>query len=67
MSDFISRQAAIDALCAVCGKADELESYDQCYECSGYGDDYSFHDDGELVSNCEGCPWNDSSADSWDD
>lgn len=26
-----------------------------CYECSGYGYDYSYDDDGELVSNCDDC------------
>lgn len=27
---------------------DELrDSYDYCYECSGYGDDYSIDDEGE--------------------
>lgn len=30
-----------------------------CYECRGLGDDYRFDEDGELVSNCEGCPNND--------
>lgn len=35
---------------------DELrDSYDYCYEFSGYGDDYSI-DDGELVCNCPDCP-----------
>lgn len=32
--------------------------YDCCYECTGYGDDYSFDDDGELVCNCGDCPFN---------
>ena len=50
-----------------CEYEEELECYDQCYECSGYGDEYSFDDKGELVSNCDDCPWNNSSADSWDD
>ena len=26
-----------------------------CYECKGYGDDYYFDEDGELVSACETC------------
>ena len=26
-----------------------------CYECSGYGDDYSIDEDGELVCNCDTC------------
>ena len=25
------------------------DNYDYCYECSGYGDDYSIDDEGELV------------------
>ena len=32
------------------------DNYDYCYECSGYGDDYSIDDDGELVCNCPDCP-----------
>jgi hypothetical protein len=31
---------------------------DYCYECRGLGDDYSYDEDGDLVSNCEGCPYN---------
>lgn len=34
------------------------EEDDRCYECTGYGDDYSYDEDGELVSNCTYCPWN---------
>lgn len=26
--------------------------------CRGYGDDYSFDDDGELVDNCTDCTFN---------
>jgi len=40
---------------------DEL---DYCYECGGYGDDYSV--DGELVCNCDTCPMNPFRGD-WDD
>lgn len=29
-----------------------------CDECSIYGDDYSFDDDGEMVCNCDNCPMN---------
>ncbi len=29
---------------------------DICYECSGYGDDYSIDENGELVWNCPDCP-----------
>lgn len=32
------------------------ELYDQCYECTGYGDDFRFDEDsGELVSSCDTC------------
>ena len=31
---------------------------DFCYECSGYGDDYYLDDNGELVSACSECPFN---------
>lgn len=31
---------------------------DYCDECRGYGDDYSFDDDGELVDNCNECIFN---------
>lgn len=38
---------------------DKLEDdYDYCYECGGYGNDYSFDDDGDLVCNCDDCPFN---------
>lgn len=38
----------------------EDEAYpwdDYCYECSGYGDDYSVDENGELVCNCLTCPF----------
>ena len=31
---------------------------DRCYECGGYGDDYSYDENGDLVSNCDDCPHN---------
>jgi len=34
------------------------DDYDRCYECTGYGDNYSFDDDGELVCNCGDCLYN---------
>lgn len=37
---------------------DTPDEYDPCYECSGYGDDYHFDEDGELVSSCPDCPLN---------
>lgn len=48
---------------------DELEQYDTddddyCYECTGYGDDYTIGEDGELVCNCDDCPHNESN---WED
>lgn len=37
----------------------EPEDDDHCYECGGYGDDYSYDEEtGELVSNCDNCPYN---------
>lgn len=30
---------------------------DHCYECGGYGDDYSVDENGELVCNCFTCPF----------
>lgn len=39
---------------------DDYDYYaDICYECSGYGDDYMYDEDGELVSCCPTCPFND--------
>lgn len=29
-----------------------------CYECTGYGDDYYIDDDGELVCYCPECLFN---------
>ena len=37
---------------------DEDWGVDPCDECAGYGDDYSFDDHGDLVSNCPTCPFN---------
>ena len=42
----------------------EEDSYDYCYECNGYGDDYYVDEDGELVCRCPECPMN---PNSWDD
>lgn len=36
---------------------DPLDDYDICYECSGYGDDYSYDDNGNLICNCDACPF----------
>lgn len=46
---------------------DPWDDYDWCYECTGYGDDYSYDEDGELVSNCDNCPNNPNRHDPWDD
>lgn len=35
-----------------------MDDYDVCYECTGYGDDYSIDENGELIRNCENCPFN---------
>ena len=41
--------------------------YDYCYECTGYGDDYYYNDDGDLVSACDDYPHNKSNwEDDWD-
>lgn len=34
------------------------DDIDFCYECTGYGDDYSYDENRELVSNCDTCPMN---------
>lgn len=40
---------------------------DICYECGGYGDDFSFDEDGELVCNCPTCPFNEDNVDNEDE
>ena len=36
------------------------ELYDQCYECTAYGDDFYFDEAvGEIVSSCDNCWVND--------
>lgn len=42
------------------------DEFDYCYECEGYGDDYSVDENGELVHNCETCQ-NNPFIDDWDD
>ena len=45
---------------------DVLDEYDDiCYECTGYGDNYSENEYGELVNNCSDCPWNPANNDEW--
>lgn len=31
------------------------EYYETCYECTGYGDDYTIDEDGEMVCRCTDC------------
>ena len=40
-----------------------LYEEDRCYECSGYGDDYIYNENGELVSACDNCIFNPSTED----
>lgn len=43
------------------------EEYDYCYECTGYGDDYYYNENGELVSACDDCTHNPCNRDDdWD-
>ena len=35
--------------------SDEWDDWDWCYECTGYGDDYYFDENGELVCACDDC------------
>lgn len=37
---------------------DDSDDFDYCYECTGYGDDYSVDSEGNFVSNCDNCPFN---------
>lgn len=50
--------SAINAVDYEPPKEEPPDDYDPCYECGGYGDDYRFDKDGELVSNCPDCPFN---------
>lgn len=33
-------------------------SQERCYECRGYGDDYYWDENGDLVNACAECPFN---------
>lgn len=35
-----------------------FDSVDICYECSGYGDNYTEDEDGDVVCVCGDCPYN---------
>ena len=37
---------------------EERERAEHCYECGGYGDDYTIDENGEMISNCDTCPCN---------
>lgn len=45
------------------------DEFVDCYECSGYGDDYFINDDGELECACPNCyvMKNRYDDDDWDD
>lgn len=43
---------------------DDEDEYDYCYECGGYGDDYSLDENGNLHRNCPDCPRNPDREDS---
>lgn len=45
---------------------EERECAEHCYECGGYGDDYSFDENGEMTSNCDDCPFNSNNEEYFD-
>ena len=45
---------------------DKDEAYDYCYECEGYGNDYTENEDGDLICNCVTCPNNPFAEDDYD-
>lgn len=40
--------------------------YDYCDECEAYGDDYTENEDGDLICNCDTCPYNPLAEDDYD-
>lgn len=34
---------------------DDEDFDDICYECGGYGDDFSIDENGEMICNCDTC------------
>lgn len=69
----VSIHIAGSKYCPHCGaKMDDIEEDDfdddfdpgedweasRCYECGAYGDDYSTDENGEMVCNCDRCPYN---------
>lgn len=53
-SDYEELYGAIDAIADREINDDEFYA-DTCYECGGYGDDYSIDENGELMCNCDTC------------
>lgn len=43
-----------------------MDDNDVCYECTGYGDDYYFDENGELVCACDDCPFNTMNMEDYD-
>ena len=43
-----------------------LEMLDECEECRGYGDDYTYDENGEEIPMCDMCPCNDRYYDCYD-
>lgn len=46
---------------------DDWLFWDFCYECSLYGDNFHFNEDGEVEWACDDCAFNDFNIDYWDD
>ncbi len=46
-------------------KSDYWDYDDYCYECTGYGDDYKEDENGNMVSNCDDCPFNSLNREDW--
>lgn len=52
-----SVQKGSGRVCSLFAWRYEMDYDEICYECTGYGDDYYFDEDGELVSACSECPF----------
>ena len=56
----------------ICRKASDSRSfdtnidYDYCDECEAYGNDYTENEDGDLICNCDTCPYNPLAEDDYD-
>lgn len=44
-----------------------MSSYDSCYECAAYGDDYFINENGDEECRCSYCAINPDLEDEWDD